>query len=103
MHPQIHCLDTSNSLVCEARDLTYLFLQEGERWGPSFMLPRYAECLKDAVELMETDTQNILGCYYPGELYDRQELIDKGLTIFGASEHTWRLLLKQTALKYGSY
>jgi hypothetical protein len=49
------------------------------------MLNRFTECLEEAVERMETDSHRVLGTYYLGELYDRQELIDKGLTIFGAS------------------
>lgn len=85
VHPQVHSLDTSNPLTCEARDLIYLFLGDGEMWGPSVMLNRFTECLEEAVERMETDSHRVLGTYYLGELYDRQELIDKGLTIFGAS------------------
>ena len=66
------------------------------------MLTHFIENLEEAVERMESDSHRLLGVYFVGELYERQELINKGLSIFGASEHTWRLVLKQSSDKYDS-
>jgi hypothetical protein len=62
----VHSLDKANPLIAEARDLINLFLDEGEIWGPSVMMTRFAEGLEGAMNKIDHDTHNILGVYWEG-------------------------------------
>lgn len=99
-HPQLHSLDRYNSLISEARDLLYLYFEEGQLWGPSMMLSKFVEGIAVVMDRIEEHGPSLIGVYWPGEFYDADELADKGLRLFKAAQNTWTYMIKSSTPKY---